>query len=114
MSLTFETIHSALRAAKALTLAFYTANMDSRKNSMKSDGPEDESHENTPFSHNDALYNTPVAHHEKRIVQERVVNRNGGLLGMFQNLVTYRNGMSQNTVSFVVKSSVTPSHGHFA
>lgn len=80
-----ESVHSALRLAKGLTVASYNANMDSRKNSEKSD-LQDERLENTPFSRNDALYDTTVAHHEERFAQDKAADRKGGIAGMFQKL----------------------------
>lgn len=66
MTPTPESVHSALCLAKGLTVASYNTNMDSRKNSEKSD-LQDERLENTPFSRNDALYDTTAAHYEERI-----------------------------------------------
>jgi hypothetical protein len=88
MKRTPESLHSFLRAAKGLTLASYNATMASTtsKTSEKSDKLQNEHHEDTSFSRNDALNNTPAAHHEEQIVQEKAANREGGMLGMFQKL----------------------------
>jgi hypothetical protein len=59
--------------------------MDSRKNSEKSD-LHDERLETTPFSPNDALYDTPATQHEEGVAQEKAADRRGGLAGMFQKL----------------------------
>ncbi|KAF3031566.1 hypothetical protein E8E12_002147 [Didymella heteroderae] len=83
MTPTPASMHSALRLAKGLTVASIKANMDSKKNSEKSD-LHNERLENTPFSRKDALYDSPAAHHNERIAQEKAAGRKGGLPGMFQ------------------------------
>lgn len=86
MAPTPESVHSALRLAKGLTVASFNANMDSRKNSEKSEKTQDEQYENAAFSGNEALYNTPAAYHEERIAEEKVADRKGGIAGVFQKL----------------------------
>ncbi|KAJ4358805.1 hypothetical protein N0V95_002727 [Ascochyta clinopodiicola] len=56
------------------------------KTSEKSDKFQDERHENTLFSRNDGPYDSPVAHHEQHVAQEKAVDRKGGVLGKFQRL----------------------------
>ncbi|KAJ4984323.1 hypothetical protein SVAN01_10164 [Stagonosporopsis vannaccii] len=60
--------------------------MDSRKNSEKSEKTQDEQYENAAFSRNDAIYDTPAAHHEERIAQEKAADRKSGTAGVFQKL----------------------------
>jgi|SRR5690242_16021831 len=79
-----ESVHSALRLVKGLTIASFNANMDSRKNSEKSERSQDEQYENAAFARNDALYDTPAAHHEERIAQEKAADRKSGIAGVFQ------------------------------
>lgn len=86
MAPTPESVHSVLRLAKGLTVASFHANMDSRKNSEKSEKTQDEHFENTPFSRNDALYDSPAANHEERIAQEKHADRKTGAAGIFQKL----------------------------
>lgn len=85
MTPTPASVHSALRLAKGLTTASIKASMDSRKDSEKFDIQE-ERLENTPFSRNEALHDTPAAHHDGRIAQEKAADRKTGLTGTFQKL----------------------------
>lgn len=81
-----ESVHSVLRLAKGLTVASINANMDSRKNSEKSDNLQDEHFENSPISRDDAIHDAPAAHHEERIAQEKAADSKGGVKGVFQKL----------------------------
>lgn len=86
MAPTPESVHSALRLAKGLAIASFNANMDSRKNSEKSDKLQDEQLEDTLFSRNDTVYDAPGARREKKILQEKAANKKGGVAGIFQKL----------------------------
>lgn len=81
-----ESVHSVLRLAKGLTVASINANMDSRKNSEKSDKLQDEHFENSSVLRDVAIHDAPAAHHEERIAQEKAAESKGGAKGIFQKL----------------------------
>ncbi|KAJ8116045.1 hypothetical protein OPT61_g2450 [Boeremia exigua] len=83
MKPTLEAVHSVLRLAKGLTVASYNANMDSRKNSEKS---QDEHFENAPFPRSSSPHHTPASSHEGKVVKEEGADSKGGLLGTFQKM----------------------------